>query len=280
MIIIQDQVYKSSHGSYIWKQNQKFLHQFHFMIVIQFFTRERRFPSYGIVVLVLQLIACIVGWQTFSNEFILRSSFCTYYMIGRTICPQFSNGYQNIERSYEYCYQLSEDCEGANQIRNIFIAALLLPLIFVFYICVITGCFYWDYYKNHNSLKLSYILWMICFIICIILFFVDASKIDDLIVYSSFEYNSTIRNQSIILGIIHIIQLLFTICLYYDLHSHLQLLLTNQNYQINKVIDNNIVNTNSQQPYIKYSGPANMGPVVSYFEQQQNFQVIQVPDNR
>ena len=123
------------------------------------FYNKNKLPIWAGLVFITEIASQTIGWLNFIQEFIISSPYCTYFLIGNSMCPLFFDGFNNMERSYEYCYQFNDGCDSAKEIRDIFIAGLCLPLclsvLFMLFLLLV-------YFKQYHKIQLWVtIIWII-----------------------------------------------------------------------------------------------------------------------
>ena len=120
------------------------------------------------------------------------------------------------------CDYYDDACVKAQNIRSSFVGAIVYPLIYMFYMCLFSGCYYCYFSRRYNFLRCSQIFWMICYFVCMILFFTNANNVNNFANSTRYDVNTSIKDACIGLGILCIFKLILLFGLNYDIHYYIR----------------------------------------------------------
>ena len=84
--------------------------------------------------------------------------------------------------------------------------------------CLFASCFYCNSSKKYNCMRCAQIFWIICYFVCMILFFTCASESNNLGSGSNKRVNSKIGSAGAGLGVLCMFILFLLFGLNYDIH--------------------------------------------------------------
>ncbi|KAM3140030.1 hypothetical protein pb186bvf_007830 [Paramecium bursaria] len=164
-----------------------------------------------IIQIVLTITSQIIGWFVQKSYDVYTYKSCTYKLSGATVCSGYSSDQGDTYSDYGCPGPTTIDCRIGQQIRDLYLAGLIMPL--VWYGIIAASSLFLILCFNHKYIKLKilFISLIFCDLICIIFYFCDVSMINNqnnLILFSQQTFGVCIA-----LGILYIFQMICKIYL-------------------------------------------------------------------
>ncbi|KAM3129949.1 hypothetical protein pb186bvf_017951 [Paramecium bursaria] len=177
----------------------------------------------------------------------------------------------------ELCGYSDDDCAKAQRISALFIGGTVYQLVYLLFMGLFAGCFYCNSSKMYNCMRCAQIFWIICYFVCIILFFQNSQEVKTLNSTSKNIVNNEVGVASVGLGVLCIFILLLLFGLNYDIHQFIQ--------EQTKVVQEPIIVFQNQQPIYMQTGIYSQTPQVVYqgpqfIQQQPNMMLPKTKPNQ